>query len=120
MLNILGSVNRFHRGMDRRTAMRIGGLGAASLTLPNVLRHDALAAADRTKNANPGRAKQILLVYLQGAASQFETWDPKPDAPESIRGECGAIQTSVPRSVDLWPVAEARGARRPDRRLSVR
>jgi len=43
-----------------------------------------------------GKAKRILLVYLQGAASQFETWDPKPEAPEAIRGKLGAIGTSVP------------------------
>jgi hypothetical protein len=41
-------------------------------------------------------AKRVLLVYLQGAASQFETWDPKPQAPEEIRGQWGAINTSVP------------------------
>ena len=92
MLEILGSVNPFHRGIDRRTAMSVGGLGAVSLTLPDVLRHESLAAGEPLRP----RAKQVLLIYLQGAASQFETWDPKPDAPESIRGECGAIQTSVP------------------------
>jgi hypothetical protein len=42
------------------------------------------------------RAKRILLLYLQGAASQFETWDPKPNAVEEIRGKWGAIATSVP------------------------
>jgi hypothetical protein len=37
----------------------------------------------------------VLLLYLQGAASQFETWDPKPEAPEDIRGQFGAIPTSL-------------------------
>jgi hypothetical protein len=37
-----------------------------------------------------------MLLYLQGAASQFETWDPKPDAPAEIRGKWGVAQTAVP------------------------
>lgn len=96
MLNILGSLNPFHRGIDRRTAMCVGGLGAMTLALPDVLRHESMANADRPVDSSFGQAKRILLVYLQGAASQFETWDPKPDAPQSIRGECGATQTAVP------------------------
>lgn len=52
--------------------------------------------ADQTESPGFGSAKRILLIYLQGAASQFETWDPKPEAPEAIRGKLGAIATSVP------------------------
>jgi hypothetical protein len=33
---------------------------------------------------------------LTGGPSQLETWDPKPDVPESIRGPFRAIQTNVP------------------------
>lgn len=96
MLNILGSVNPFHRGIDRRTAMTIGGLGALPLSLPDVLRNKALATDVQPLDSTFGRAKRVLLVYLQGAVSQFETWDPKPDAPEGIRGKWSATQTSVP------------------------
>jgi hypothetical protein len=46
--------------------------------------------------ASFGRAKNILLIYQQGAASQLETWDPKPQATEGIRGKWGAISTAVP------------------------
>ena len=96
MLDILGSANPFHRGIDRRTAMSVGGLGALSLSLPDVLRHAAIADDSPKSDSTFGRAKRILLVYLQGAASQFETWDPKPDAAEGIRGQWNAIQTSAP------------------------
>ena len=96
MLQILGSANPFRQGVGRRTAMRVGALGAAALSLPELMYH-AAQAADRTpQGLTFGKAKRILLVYLQGAASQFETWDPKPDAPEGIRGHWGAAQTSVP------------------------
>lgn len=29
----------------------------------------------------PRRAKSVILLWMQGAASQFETWDPKPGTP---------------------------------------
>lgn len=76
--------------------MSIGALGAASLTLPELLFHESQAANGRSAGPAFGRAKQILLVYLQGAASQFETWDPKANAPAGVRGKWGAAQTSVP------------------------
>jgi hypothetical protein len=37
-----------------------------------------------------------VFLYLYGAASQLETFDPKPDAPLEVRGELGTIATSVP------------------------
>ncbi|MEX0711966.1 MAG: DUF1501 domain-containing protein, partial [Pirellulales bacterium] len=36
-----------------------------------------------------------ILLYLYGAASQLETFDPKPAAPVEIRGELGTAATSV-------------------------
>ena len=38
----------------------------------------------------------MLLLYLQGSPSHIDTWDPKPDAPEGIRGEFKPIATTVP------------------------
>ncbi len=38
----------------------------------------------------------MILLYLQGAPSHIDLWDPKPDAPSSIRGEFRAIATSAP------------------------
>jgi hypothetical protein len=94
MLRILGSANPFGDPCDRRMVMKIG---AASLGLPQLLLHESMSAA-AAEPARPtfGRAKNILLLYLQGAASQFETWDPKPDAPEGIRGKWSATATAVP------------------------
>jgi hypothetical protein len=43
-----------------------------------------------------GRAESVLVVFTSGGQSQFESWDPKPNAPEEIRGEFASIPTSVP------------------------
>lgn len=98
MLRILGSANPFGRECDRREVMRIGALGAAALSLPELMFLEAAAATNgqRPVDSAFGKARRIVLLYLQGAASQFETWDPKPLAPEEIRGKWGAIGTSVP------------------------
>jgi hypothetical protein len=38
--------------------------------------------------------KKVILLWLCGAPSQFETWDPKPGRPSS--GPFGSIPTSIP------------------------
>ena len=96
MLRILGSLNPFHESFNRREVMRVGGLSAVSLGLPEMLGLQSLQAAGGSALPGFGCAKQIMLLYLQGAATQFETWDPKPEAPAEIRGEMNATQTSVP------------------------
>lgn len=96
MLNILGSSNPFREPCSRREAMCIGGLSALGLGIAEMLQLQSLQAADSSRGKSFGKAKRILLVYLQGAATQLETWDPKPDAPPEVRGVCGATATSVP------------------------
>ncbi len=76
-------------GRTRRELLRLGGLGALGL-LPGVR---PVSASDRAPGF--GRARHVALIYLFGGASQFETWDPKPDAPSDTRGEFGAIETNV-------------------------
>ena len=98
MLKILGSSNPFARDCHRREVLNIGALSALGLTLPTLLQFESAAAREAAPSVRSasGVAKRVLLLYLQGAASQFETWDPKPGAPEEIRGQWGATSTSVP------------------------
>ena len=42
------------------------------------------------------RDTAIIQYWLNGAASHFETFDPKPDAPSGIRGPFKRIATNVP------------------------
>src|SRR5688500_11609425 len=81
--------------------MQIGGLGALGLTLPQVLRAAEVSGVTQADS----RANRILLLFLHGAASQFETWDPQPLAPSDIHCKWGAISTSVPGAQigDLLP-----------------
>jgi hypothetical protein len=83
-----------HGDLSRRDWLRIGGLELGALTLP------ALASAGTKPASLPtelsgsfGRAKSVIVIFLGGGPPQHETWDPKPEAPEEIRGGFGAIST---------------------------
>ena len=43
-----------------------------------------------------GKAKSVILMFLQGGPSHIDIWDPKPDAPSNVRGEFKPIKTNVP------------------------
>src|SRR5260370_41428221 len=73
---------------SRRSLLRAGALGAMGLTLSDLLR-------GRAAETRP-LADSCILVFCWGAPSQFETFDPKPDAPDGIRGEFGIRRTRLP------------------------
>jgi hypothetical protein len=84
-------------GLSRRRWLRVGGLGAAGLLLPDLLRGRAAARsrgpADR---GSFGRARSCILCFLFGAPAHQDIWDLKPDAPMNVRGEFRPIASSVP------------------------
>ncbi len=95
MLRILGSPKRLCDGLTRRDMLRVGGLGLAGLTLPDITTLQASAAAGPTRGRSFGKAKNVILIHLYGAPSQLEWVDPKPDAPVEIRGELGVIPSKL-------------------------
>jgi Protein of unknown function (DUF1501) len=84
------------RTLDRRELLRVGGLSLAGLSLPLLLQQ-ALHGREQGKapKKHLGKAKNCILLYLSGGPAQLDTFDPKPDAPEDIRGEFRTIPTSV-------------------------
>ncbi|MDR3635490.1 MAG: DUF1501 domain-containing protein [Isosphaeraceae bacterium] len=94
MLSLLGEPIRLCDGVSRREAMRIGGLGLLGLSHPGLLRARAAASAGTT--AGFGRAKSCIVLFMLGGPPQHETWDPKPDAPETIKGDWKPIASRVP------------------------
>jgi hypothetical protein len=85
------------RALTRREWLQIGGLGGLGLTLPVPgIPARAGAASTGPPLSGFGRARSVILVFASGGQSQLETWDPKPDAPEEIRGAFGSIATGVP------------------------
>jgi hypothetical protein len=108
MLKIGQAISRNCQGVSRRELLRAGGLGLAGLTLADWLRAEATQSAA----ARPNRAAETscIFIFLEGGPSQLETFDPKPNAPNNIRGPYGPIATSVPgmQICELLPMMAAR------------
>ncbi|QDU37320.1 hypothetical protein Mal4_16300 [Maioricimonas rarisocia] len=79
--------------ISRREWLRLGGIGLGGLTLADLLASTSHAG---TGTGGNGRAKSVIMVCLLGGPGQHETWDPKPHAPEEVRGEFGTIPSAVP------------------------
>ena len=80
-------------GMARRDFLQVGLGALGGLTLTDVLRARGAGAAMPKTVAGDTRC---IFVWLDGGPSHYETFDPKPDAPNGIRGEFGTVATSVP------------------------
>jgi hypothetical protein len=103
MITVLGTGQRFCDGVTRRESLRIGALSAlGGFGLPQLLRAEAQSAArlplGKTPpgNRQPGKAKNVIIVFLAGGAASQDMYDMKPDAPADIRGEFKPIATSLP------------------------
>ncbi len=70
------------------------GLGLSQLLSLNSPR--LASPASQAGSPTFGRAKSIIYLYLSGGPSQYETFDPKPEAPVEIRGTFRPIATNVP------------------------
>ena len=96
MLNILDKGTRLCDGLTRRQLMQVGSLTLGGLSLPQLLQARDLAQPLPVSDKAFGRAKNVIFLYLAGGPPQHETFDPKPDAPDGIRGPFKPISTNVP------------------------
>ena len=96
-------------GLNRRTFLRVGGLAAFGLSLPQYLQ----ARAEVSALAAAPKAKRCILLWMQGGPSHIDSFDPKPDAPAEIRGEFGTVPTALPgvRFADPLPLLAQRADR---------
>ena len=82
-------------GVTRRDLLRVGGLSLAGVSLTNLFAAEARAAnAPAPKDGGPrgfGKAKHVILVYLQGGPSHLDLWDPKENVPDNVRSAFGNI-----------------------------
>jgi len=73
--------------LNRRDFLRVGGLGLGGLSLS-----DLMAASQKRLIKD----KSVIFLFMHGGPSQFETFDPKMDAPSEIRSVTGEIKTAIP------------------------
>jgi hypothetical protein len=79
-------------GLQRRDFLRIGGLGLGGLGLSEMMALKALGASQKRLLKD----KSVIFLFMHGGPSQFETFDPKMDAPSEIRSVTGEIKTKLP------------------------
>ena len=78
-----------HR-VGRRSFLRMGALGSAFL--PSWLQ----ARSILSQNPKLVKDRAVIFLFMHGGPSQFETFDPKMDAPSEIRSMTGEIPTRIP------------------------
>lgn len=74
--------------------MRVGLSGIGGLLVNGLLGQSSSVA--RAASSPKPKAKQVIFLHQCGGPSHIDTFDMKPSAPDSIRGEFGQISSSVP------------------------
>ena len=85
--------HRHRIGVNRRELLQVGYSGLLGFGMSSFA---SAAPKDQPSLASRKKPKSLLIVFLTGAASHLETFDPKPDAPAEIRGEYKHIPTKTP------------------------
>src|SRR5262245_13609110 len=79
-----------HPALSRRAMMQVGSIGLLGLGMSELSLLRSLAG-DPTSNA-----KSVIFIFLTGGISHQDSFDLKPDAPDSVRGEFRPIATRTP------------------------
>ena len=98
------ALNSCRGPMSRRAMLRLGALALGGLHWPRLV-------SAQTAPRSP--ATSVILFWMWGGPSQFETFDPKPDAPAEYRGPFRPIRTTVPGMdiCELFPRLASQGRR---------
>lgn len=82
-------------GTTRRDILRVGASGMLGMSLGGMLE---LQAGQAKHHGGPGwgKAKSIIMVYLQGGPSHIDLWDPKENVPENVQSIFNPISTRIP------------------------
>ena len=93
MLSFLTSNVRDCERVSRRSFLQVGSLAGLGVSLPMAL---AAKQASAKNSSSTGSDVNCILIWTQGGTSHHDTFDPKPDAPVSVKGEFSVIDTAVP------------------------
>jgi hypothetical protein len=93
MITLLGSPRLSCDGLTRRETLKVGALSLLGgfFNLPSLLALES----NRRGRERQGKAKSVVLLYLQGGPATQDMFDLKPNAPVGIRTEFKPIATSA-------------------------
>ena len=81
-----------HPRFSRRTMVQAGAIGLLSLGGNHLAALQALASNSGKRQ----KAKSVIYIFLSGGLAQHDSFDPKPEAPDAVRGEFTPIATKTP------------------------
>src|SRR5262245_51682605 len=86
--------------IHRRDVLRVGSMAISASMLPGIVQARQAGAA-----APEGRARSVIYLWMGGGVTHIDSFDPKPTAPEEIRGTLKDIATNLPgvRSAEPCP-----------------
>src|SRR5215831_16958038 len=82
--------------MSRRGFFQLGGVSLGSAAGLPVLAARAKGAQSSPALTSRGKARACIILFQVGGPYQCDTFDPKPLAPEEIRGPFRPIHTTAP------------------------
>ena len=85
-----------HLGVTRRDILRVGGSSMLGLSLGSMLQLKAQANPGAIGGAGWGKARSVILCYLQGGPSHLDLWDPKENVPDNVKSAFSNISTKLP------------------------
>lgn len=84
-------------GITRRDLLRVGGSAMMGMSLANLFQLQQAQANQVAVGAHGfGKAKSVILVYLQGGPSHLDLWDPKENVPDNVKSAFKPIGTKLP------------------------
>ena len=82
--------------ISRRDVLRVGSISVSAGLLPAIGIRESAAAKQNRELDHPGKAQSVIFLWMGGGVTHIDSLDPKPEAPEEIRGTLEAIDTALP------------------------
>jgi hypothetical protein len=73
--------------LNRRDALRVGALALAG---------SLGQAAVSAETSRRRKAQSVIVLWMAGGVTHLDSFDPKPDAPQEVRGSLRSIATTLP------------------------
>lgn len=85
-----------HPQFSRRFALQAGAIGLLGLGSEHLAALQAAGRQEGTVPASKHKQRHVIYIFLSGGLAQHDSFDPKPDAIDTVRGDFAPIDTTTP------------------------
>jgi len=97
--------------LSRRDVFRFGALSVGATVVPSHWARAAETSVEAAGSLRNAKADSVIFLWMGGGVTHIDSFDPKPHAPEKIRGTLGAISTSLPGVQFAQPMSRQQSTR---------